>query len=100
MEVAEKMTDITVINARTIKPLDEKILNAIQNKRLFTIEEGYLSCGFGSSIAEYYYKKNIAVNLEIIAMDEEFIDHGQIEEQAKLAKISTQDILNRIAKSR
>ena len=100
MEVAEKMPDITVINARTIKPLDENLLNTIQNKRLFTIEEGYLSCGFGSSIAEYYNKKKMAVNLEIIAMDEQFIDHGQIEEQAKLAKISTQDILDRIAKSR
>ena len=40
------------------------------------------------------------VQLEIIAMDERFIDHGSIEEQAKIAKISTEDILKRIEKSR
>ena len=100
MQVKEKMPDITVINARTIKPLDEKLLKSIQNKRIFTVEEGYLSAGFGSSIAEFYCVNDIPVELDIIAMDEKFIDHGLIEEQAKIAKISTQDILDRIEKSR
>ncbi len=100
MQVQKKIPDITIVNARTIKPLDEKLLKNIQNKRIFTIEEGYLSAGFGSCIAEFYIVQRMQVQLEIIAMDERFIDHGSIEEQAKIAKISTEDILKRIEKSR
>lgn len=100
MQVAKQLPQVMVVNARTIKPLDETLLKRIENKEIFTIEESYFAGGFGSCILEYYSKNKKQVHLESIAVDELFIDHGQIDEQAKIAQISVDAIYNRLIKSR
>lgn len=96
MEVAKQMPQVMVVNARTIQPLDEVILKKIEKKYIVTIEESYFAGGFGSCIAEYYSKNKRAVQMESIAVEDMFIDHGQIEEQAEVAKISVNAIYNRL----
>lgn len=51
-----KGLDVTVINARCVKPLDTEMLEPIvlnSDNRIVTLEEGCLSGGFGSAILEY-----------------------------------------------
>ncbi|MDP8229843.1 MAG: 1-deoxy-D-xylulose-5-phosphate synthase [Candidatus Gorgyraea atricola] len=71
--------DCEVINARFIKPLDlELILNSISKTgRLFTIEEGIASGGFGSFVSESLIDKaRKKVIMETIGLPDRFIEHG------------------------
>lgn len=46
----------SLVNARFIKPLDTKLLTRLADECNFivTLEEGSLSCGFGSAVLEFY----------------------------------------------
>ncbi len=64
----------SLINARFIKPLDNRLLNEIchKNKFIFTVEEGVLEGGFGSAVME-------AINRPVtrIGLASEFIGCGK-----------------------
>jgi len=71
--------DCEVINARFIKPLDmELILNSLsKTQRLFTIEEGAASGGFGSFVSESLVDKaQKKVIMETIGLPDRFVEHG------------------------
>lgn len=68
----------TVINARFLKPFDEKILLKNINKQIITIEDGTVVGGLGSKVEEVLQKNKINVNLEKKAYPDEFIKHGSV----------------------
>ena len=70
--------NITLVNCRFIKPIDEKMLENIfkSHKTIITIEEGTVLGGFGSSILEYASLKNITANIKVLGIPDQFIQHG------------------------
>lgn len=94
----EKGIDLAVINARFLKPLDEEMLKktAESYKAIFTIEDGVLAGGMGSSILEFYNKNSINANVNIFAYDDKFITHGEIEELHKFKEMDSESIANKI----
>lgn len=94
----ESGIDLTVINARFLKPLDEEMLrnSAERYKAIFTIEDGVLSGGMGSSILEFYNKNSIHANVEIFAYDDKFITHGEVEELHKFKEMDYESIAKKI----
>tara|TARA_Y100000748_G_C15416738_1_gene457647 strand:+ start:124 stop:978 length:855 start_codon:yes stop_codon:yes gene_type:complete len=109
VEIAEKSVNelcqkynikITLINARFIKPLDEEMLMdiALKYNYIYTIEEGLVSGGFGSSILEFYSKKKVTSNIIIKGIDNEFTEHGTRAELLRDLNLDyesiTKDILN------
>ena len=89
-------TDCKVINCRTVKPLDERILREIADKKIITFEEGYLSGGFGSAVAEYYASCAQPVRLKIMGAENKFIPHATAEEQAQDCRLSANDLALKI----
>lgn len=70
---------LALINARFAKPLDESLLARLIEKHpiVFTIEEHVRRGGFGSSILEFANRARLEANkLEILAIDDRFVDHG------------------------
>jgi 1-deoxy-D-xylulose-5-phosphate synthase len=67
-----------IINARFIKPLDKKMIDAVCEKFDFimTVEDGQCEGGFGSAVAEYMVMKQYKNNLYIHAIPDKFIGHG------------------------
>ena len=67
-----------VINASTIKPLDEKCLLHLAKKQmpLFTVEEHFLSGGFGSAVAEFCAANRLPAPAAMIGLPDEFVPHG------------------------
>ena len=61
----------TVINARFLKPLDIGLLNELEHKIIFTIEEGVISGGFGSAVQEV-----LAKSVYRVGLPDEFVPHG------------------------
>ena len=91
---------MTLINARFIKPLDEEMLiqTAKEHDTIFTLEDGILSGGMGSGILEFYNKKNINTNVNVLAYDDKFITHGEIEELHKIHEMDAEGIAAKVEK--
>ncbi|MBI44745.1 MAG: 1-deoxy-D-xylulose-5-phosphate synthase [Candidatus Marinimicrobia bacterium] len=70
--------NISVVNCRFVKPLDYKMLDEINSKYsfIYTIEEGNISGGFGSSVLEYFSQKKYNSYVKLFGIRDEFIDHG------------------------
>jgi len=92
IKIAEKVSkqeskSIEVINARFLKPLDEKTIKASieKTKNVITIEDGTKINGLATSVKELIIDNNIQnVNVTTYAYPDEFIPHGNVEELEKL----------------
>ena len=92
--VEELKVDAAIINARFVKPLDEKLIikYAQKIKKIITLEEGTAKGGFGSAVLELLNKNKIDAELKIIGIPDEFIEHGKPDIQKKLAGIDKESI--------
>lgn len=92
---------MTLINARFIKPLDEEMLieTAKNHNTIFTLEDGILSGGMGSGILEFYNSKSIMANVNIIAYDDKFITHGEIDELHQIHGMDAEGIAAKVKKT-
>lgn len=72
---------VTVVNARSIKPLDLKMLASFANEHgpdlhLITVEEGASSGGFGSAVLEWASDLSKRPRVSIMGLPDRFIQHG------------------------
>lgn len=68
---------VNVVDARFIKPLDEKMLSKISAKKWVTVEENVLAGGFGSAVNEWLsFNRRGEVILKILGLPDSFIEHG------------------------
>lgn len=83
----------TLINARFAKPLDSSLFKNISKevKHIFTVEEGVLDGGFGSSVAEAIDKPVTRIGLPC-----EFIPHGKRELILEKYGLTSQGIADKI----
>jgi len=71
--------DVEVINARSIKPLDDPLLTRIAGRHRFivTLEENVLAGGFGSAVAEFLADHDFhGISVERIGLPDCFVEHG------------------------
>ncbi len=87
---------IGVINARFIKPIDEKCLNEISKHQLFIIEEHQRLGGLNSLISDYYVKKNKQVTLNVIAINDMFVEQGNVDILKKELAIDVDSVIKTI----
>ena len=68
----------TVVNARFAKPLDAERLLALaaRTPRFVTVEEHVIAGGFGSAVAELFHERGARVELEMLGIPDEHVDHG------------------------
>jgi 1-deoxy-D-xylulose-5-phosphate synthase len=82
LEAAEKLAleglQATVVNARFAKPLDAERLLALaaRTPRFVTVEEHVIAGGFGSAVAELFHERGARVDLEMLGIPDEHVDHG------------------------
>lgn len=75
----------TLINARSIKPLDETLLATILSQpgaRVVTLEEGVLTGGFGSAVLEFQSRLRFTkpgarlAEVACVGLPDQFVEHG------------------------
>jgi 1-deoxy-D-xylulose-5-phosphate synthase len=82
LEAAEALASegiqAAVVNARFAKPLDaERLLTfAARTPRMLTVEEHVTAGGFGSAVGELFDERGAKVELEILGVPDEWVDHG------------------------
>ena len=89
---------ITIVNARYIKPIDSNILDALSesHKTIFTLEEGSLIGGFGSSVLQYFANKNIDIQVYNKGIEDSFIEHGTRDQLMSIAGLDEESLINYI----
>lgn len=86
-----KNTDVEVINASTIKPLDQDCLARVfaSGKPVFTLEEHVLQGGFGSAVLEAAAQAGLYPEITCIGVEDRYIQHG--DHKRLLAEVGLDD---------
>ena len=86
--------DVGVINARFIKPLDDKLLDelATYNVPLIVYEESAVIGGLGTAILEYYNETKQVVEVKRMGIPDLYVQHGSVPEVLEELHLSLQDI--------
>ncbi|MEL0238703.1 MAG: 1-deoxy-D-xylulose-5-phosphate synthase [Gammaproteobacteria bacterium] len=94
-----KKYNLTLIDMRFVKPLDEEILKSlIPNAEVYiTIEDGAVMGGAGSAVQEYCALNSINTPGYLIGIPDKFIEHGSREEMIEMAGLDP-DSLEKIVK--
>ena len=98
--LSKKGINITIVDARFAKPLDEKLIWQIANDHnaVITIEEGSVG-GFGSHVAQLLNEKNLLDNnlkYRSMFLPDRFIDHDKPDIMYKYAGLDSSNIENKI----
>lgn len=88
----------TLVNARFVKPVDEKLLdNLSKNHRLLvTIEENVRDGGYGERVMEYVERNSLPAEVLILALPDDYIEHGSVETLRKEVSLDAPSMLKRI----
>jgi 1-deoxy-D-xylulose-5-phosphate synthase len=92
--------NITVVDARFIKPLDENLIwqIATDHEAMITIEEGSIG-GFGSHVSSFLSEKNLldkGLKFRSMLLPDKFIDHDKPELMYKAAGLDAQSIYDKV----
>ena len=81
---------------RFVKPLDKKRLYDVfeRYERVVTVEDGCRLGGFGSAILEFANELGASNKVELLGVDDVFIEHGSTPELYELAKLDDRSIKN------
>ena len=86
-----------VINARFLKPFDDKYIVESMEKTgsVITIEDGFLRGGLATTVDELIVKNNLAnIQVQNFGYDDKYIKHGTVDEIEKLNGLDTESIVN------
>lgn len=90
---------ITVVNARFIKPLDKETLleQAKTHQSIVTLEDNVLMGGFGSGILEEFEQNEITISVKRFGWPDQFIEHGNsVEELRRKVGLDRESLYNSI----
>lgn len=99
-ELLEKRgIDAEIINARFLKPLDDKIIESsiLKTKNVITIEDGILRGGLATSIIEII--NNLKLNdilIKTYGYNDEFVQHGDVEQLEKIHGMDAESIAKEV----
>ena len=71
----------SLVNARFVKPMDTERLDRLAktHRLIGTIEENVQSGGFGEHVTEYLSSKDTGVRSLILALPDDYVEHGNVE---------------------
>lgn len=97
-ELEKQGIHVTVVNARFVKPLDEKLIITLARKikNVITIEENSVQGGFGSAVLELLEKNNIKANVKRIGIPDKFIEHGSMEILRKNCGLTAENLVKTV----
>lgn len=103
LAVAERLREtgiaLEVVNASTVKPLDEACLSRLAEKGrpVFTLEEHVLEGGFGSAVLEHAARSGEALAVHTLGVEGRFLPQGDHASLLKDVGLDTDALCERIA---
>ncbi len=97
-QLKEEGHQVTLVNARFAKPLDEELLikMAEKHKLLVTLEENVIDGGFGEHVTEFLSRQKKKISIINIAIPDDYVEHGNVNILRKEVGIDEESVRNRI----
>ena len=94
----DKGCNPTLINALFLKPFDKEMIDSIAKKYKYIviIEEGIRHGGYGEAVISYMADKNYKNDVMNLAIEDEFVEQGTVEELRKKLQLDADSICERI----
>ena len=85
----------TVINARSVKPLDEQLIldSARRCGHVITIEENVVTGGFGAGILELLSREGVVIPTHLMGVPDEMIPHGSQSQQREWCGLTAEKMV-------
>jgi len=98
--LAEDKIPIDVVNGRFAAPVDEKIISLLEKgKRIVTVEDHSLACGFGSAVLELAAEKGCSTeSIRLLGAPRRFIGHNFRDVQLMEAGTNAEKIAETVRK--
>ncbi|MCR5602690.1 MAG: 1-deoxy-D-xylulose-5-phosphate synthase [Lachnospiraceae bacterium] len=98
MELKERGYPCSLVNARFAKPVDEDVIRemCVSHSLIVTLEENVQSGGYGEKVRDYIFEHRLDCDVLIIALPDDYIEHGNVELLKKEVGIDTETIVKRI----
>lgn len=103
LELEKNGVNAEVINARFLKPFDDKnILDSMKStKNVITIEDGLLRGGLATTINEMIVKNNlVGVKILNFGYEDKYVKHGSVDEIEKINGLDVDSIVNKWAENK
>ncbi len=90
--------NVTLVNARFVKPIDEKMLEKLgeAHKLIITMEENVLNGGFGERVLRLMSDMNLPCKVINIAIPNVYVEHGNVDILKQEIGLDKESILNKI----
>ncbi|MCD7805976.1 MAG: 1-deoxy-D-xylulose-5-phosphate synthase, partial [Lachnospiraceae bacterium] len=90
----EQGLDITVVNGRFIKPIDERavLIQAAHHDLIVTMEDNVLSGGYGAAVGACLLEHGVCMPVYSVGVPDRFVEHGSIEELKRMLGIDAQSV--------
>lgn len=82
-----------IVNARSVKPLDEKYLDKVKGRTLITLEENAILGGFGQAVSSVRRANGDFGKVMSYGVKDDFVPYGTVAEQMKDNGLTAEDIL-------
>ncbi len=99
IDILEEYRDnpkVGVINARFIKPLDCEVLDNIKKTNIIVLEESAKIGSLGQMIMSYYNDQKESVFLDIMAIEDNFVEQGSVKELKEEQGIDLKSLKKRV----
>ena len=96
-ECAKDIKGLGVISARSVKPLDAKVLEEIKGLPIITLEENSVIGGFGALVSNYFRENGVSVKLLPIGVGDKFVKHGSVNNQLEICGLESKAIKEKIS---
>lgn len=99
LQLEKENYSVKVVNARFIKPMDEKMLSQLLAEKLpiLTIEEAILQGGFGSAVLEYANDQGFyGAVIDRMGIPDYFVEHGSVNELLEEIHLTKESVIKKI----
>ena len=100
VSLAQQNMDITLVNPRFVKPMDETLIAKLakEHHTIITLEDNVLQGGFGQMVSAYLKGAGSECRVENLAIKDTFVEHGTIEELTQMLGIDKQTVVDLVSK--
>lgn len=96
IEEAEKAgISVAHYDIRFLKPIDEELLHTVGKnfKKIITVEDGVLTGGLGTSVAEFMNANGYTPIIKSIGIPDKFVEHGKTKELYRICGMDSDSVL-------
>ena len=86
----------TLVNCRSVKPMDEKMLRQLANRPIVTMEEHVLTGGFGSVVCAFLSGEGLPAPMLSFGIPDTFVQHGRRDQLLKYLGLTPELMTQRI----